>query len=133
MVIFFLIIFRLNIFNLYHGIILRFHFYLVVQIAEMERTHPQLSFPGSEIKIHRVVVELEHLQISSKKVFFFKLTSILIRYTHQLQYPKQVFSGNFSELVFRSRDILFFHSFLKCLQKILNRFFFRKHIHTTAR
>ena len=34
----------------------------------MERTHPWLSFPGSEILIHRLVVELEHFQ-NLKKTF----------------------------------------------------------------
>ena len=34
----------------------------------MERTHPWLSFPGSNIKIHRLVVELHHFEkICAKK------------------------------------------------------------------
>ena len=39
-----------------------FQFYLLVNIAEMERTQPWLSFPGTKIKIHRLVVELQHFE-----------------------------------------------------------------------
>ena len=51
-----------NFSNIYLKINLIFHFNLVVYIAEMERTHPWLSFPGSEIKIYRLVVELQHFE-----------------------------------------------------------------------
>ena len=50
--------------NIYLKIKYMSRFFLMVYTSEMERTQPWLSFPGSEIKIHRVVVELEHFENS---------------------------------------------------------------------
>ena len=39
----------------------------------MERTHPWLSFPGSKIKNHRLVVELQHFENLVNKSAIFTL------------------------------------------------------------
>ena len=65
-----------------------FHFCLVVQIAEMKRTHAWLSFPGSKIKIHRLVVELPHLENLILFLFLHRMYISLVQSQHLMDFSE---------------------------------------------